>query len=93
MGAGGVFRSHPVETSHDPRFPMTARSASMAPPAAKLAPGRGAFLRSQRLRSIALLLPALAYLALMTQAPFVVTLWYSFHRWILTSPELVLPLA
>lgn len=35
-----------------------------------------------------LLLPALVYLVLMTQAPFVVTLWYSVHRWILTSPEL-----
>jgi sorbitol/mannitol transport system permease protein len=38
--------------------------------------------------SIALLLPALLYLAVMTQAPFVLTLWYSFHTWILTLPEL-----
>jgi sorbitol/mannitol transport system permease protein len=68
---------------------MTARSASIAPPAIHVeAPGRWAFLRSQRTASIVLLLPALAYLALMTQAPFVVTLWYSFHNWILTSPEL-----
>jgi ABC-type sugar transport system permease subunit len=52
------------------------------------APGRWAFLRSQRLASIALLAPALLYLALLTQAPFVLTLWYSLHRWILTSPEL-----
>src|SRR2546427_9539979 len=67
---------------------MTVRSASIAPLAAELTPGRWAFLRSQRVTSIAVLLPALAYLALMTQAPFVLTLWYSFHKWILTSPEL-----
>ncbi len=35
-----------------------------------------------------LLLPAIIYLAIMTQAPFVLTLWYSLHKWILTSPEL-----
>jgi sorbitol/mannitol transport system permease protein len=35
-----------------------------------------------------LLLPALIYLVTMTQAPFILTLWYSLHRWILTSPEL-----
>jgi sorbitol/mannitol transport system permease protein len=35
-----------------------------------------------------LLLPALIYLVALTQAPFVLTLWYSFHKWILTSPEL-----
>ena len=34
-----------------------------------------------------LLLPALIYLVLMTQAPFVLTLWYSVHKWILTSPQ------
>src|SRR5438874_5737517 len=67
--------------------PMT-RSATIAATGPELQVGRWAFLRSQRLTSIGLLLPALAYLALMTQAPFVVTLWYSFHRWILTSPEL-----
>src|SRR5919197_4358823 len=67
---------------------MTAGSASTLPSAAAYAPGRLAFLRSQRVYRIALLLPALAYLALMTQAPFVLTLWYSFHNWILTSPEL-----
>jgi sorbitol/mannitol transport system permease protein len=50
--------------------------------------GRWAFLRSQRVTSIALLLPALLYLALLTQAPFVLTLWYSLHNWILTSPQL-----
>ena len=60
----------------------------MARPATQVDPARWAFLRSQRVASIALLLPALAYLALMTQAPFVLTLWYGFHRWILTSPEL-----
>jgi sorbitol/mannitol transport system permease protein len=32
--------------------------------------------------------PALLYLVVMTQVPFAMTLWYSFHRWILTSPEL-----
>ena len=67
---------------------MNAPSASLAPPATGVAPSRWAFLHSQRTASIALLLPALAYLALMTQAPFVLTLWYSFHNWILTSPEL-----
>lgn len=67
---------------------MTARSASITSPAPQLRVGRWAFLRSPRAASIALLLPALAYLALMTQAPFVLTLWYSFHKWILTSPEL-----
>ena len=35
-----------------------------------------------------LLLPALVYLVTMTQAPFILTVWYSLHRWILTSPEL-----
>lgn len=37
---------------------------------------------------VLLLMPALVYLVVMTQAPFVLTLWYSFHTWILTSPEL-----
>jgi len=60
----------------------------MATATARTAPSRWAFVRSQRVGNIALLLPALAYLALMTQAPFVLTLWYGFHRWILTSPEL-----
>ena len=32
--------------------------------------------------------PAVIYLVALTQAPFVLTLWYSFQRWILTSPEL-----
>src|SRR5947209_1789707 len=67
---------------------MTTPSASIASPATQIAASRWAFLRSQRAASIALLLPALGYLALMTQAPFVLTLWYSFHRWILTSPQL-----
>jgi sorbitol/mannitol transport system permease protein len=60
----------------------------MSAPAVEIPVGRWAFLRSQRALSIGLLLPALLYLALLTQAPFVVTLWYSLHRWILTSPEL-----
>jgi sorbitol/mannitol transport system permease protein len=61
---------------------------TIAPRVAEIAPGRWAFLRSQRTMSVALLLPALVYLAVMTQAPFLLTLWYSFHNWILTSPEL-----
>ncbi len=32
--------------------------------------------------------PAIVYLVALTQAPFLLTLWYSVHRWILTSPEL-----
>jgi sorbitol/mannitol transport system permease protein len=60
----------------------------MASPATQVARGRWAFLRSERTAAVVLLLPALAYLVLLTQAPFVLTLWYSFHRWILTSPEL-----
>src|SRR5213596_1379870 len=67
---------------------MTSRSATIAASGPELGVSRWAFLRSQRVTSIGLLLPALAYLAVMTQAPFVVTLWYSFHRWILTSPQL-----
>src|SRR5712691_161091 len=67
---------------------MTARSASMEPTVAELGAGRLAFLRSPGFYRIALLLPALVYLAVMTQAPFLLTLWYSFHNWILTSPEL-----
>jgi sorbitol/mannitol transport system permease protein len=66
---------------------MTARPVSVEP-LTELAPGRLAFLRSQSAYRIGLLLPALVYLAVMTQAPFLVTLWYSFHNWILTSPEL-----
>lgn len=67
---------------------MTASSPSLAPSAAELGTDRWAFLRSQRLASILLLLPALIFLVVMTQAPFLLTLWYSFHNWILTSPEL-----
>ena len=67
---------------------MTAPSPSVASAASDVGSERWAFLRSQRFASIALLLPALLYLAVMTQAPFVLTLWYSFHNWILTSPEL-----
>lgn len=67
---------------------MTARSPSLATSAAGIHRERRAFLSSPRLASIALLVPALVYLAVMTQAPFLLTLWYSFHNWILTSPEL-----
>ncbi len=65
---------------------MTTRATSLAPAAA--IGSRRSFLRSQRLANVALLLPALLFLAVMTQAPFLLTLWYSFHNWILTSPEL-----
>ena len=44
-----------------------------------------ALARPARLLFIA---PAVIYLIALTQAPFVLTLWYSFQRWILTSPEL-----
>jgi sorbitol/mannitol transport system permease protein len=67
---------------------VTVRSPPAASSVVEVGAGRWAFLRSPRLASIALLLPALVYLVVMTQAPFVVTLWYSFHTWILTSPEL-----
>ena len=67
---------------------MTARPASVAPPLAESGARRLGFLRSARVYRYGLLLPALVYLAVMTQAPFLLTLWYSFHNWILTSPEL-----
>ena len=41
--------------------------------------------RSMRMLLIA---PAIVYLAALTQAPFILTLFYSFQKWILTSPEL-----
>lgn len=41
--------------------------------------------RSTRMLLIA---PAIIYLAALTQAPFILTLYYSFQKWILTSPEL-----
>jgi sorbitol/mannitol transport system permease protein len=62
--------------------------ATSVPAAAAVRTRRGSLLRSQRFANVALLLPALVFLAVMTQAPFVLTLWYSFHNWILTSPEL-----
>jgi polyol transport system permease protein len=67
---------------------MIARSASVEPTLEELGAGRLAFLRSEGAYRILLLLPALIFLAVMTQAPFLLTLWYSFHNWILTSPEL-----
>jgi sorbitol/mannitol transport system permease protein len=67
---------------------MTARPASVAPPLAEPGARRLAFLRSARVYRYGLLLPSLVYLAVMTQVPFLLTLWYSFHNWILTSPEL-----
>ena len=67
---------------------MDAPSGSIAAPAVQIEVSRWAFLRSPRTTSIALLLPAIAYLVVMTQAPFVLTVWYSLHRWILTSPQI-----
>jgi sorbitol/mannitol transport system permease protein len=67
---------------------MTAPSQPLSPSVAAVGAQRRAFLSSPRLASMALLVPALVYLAVMTQAPFILTLWYSFHTWILTSPEL-----
>jgi sorbitol/mannitol transport system permease protein len=67
---------------------MTAGSAPITQTGAEFDTRRFAFLRSQRATAVLLMLPALVYLGVMTQAPFVLTLWYSFHNWILTSPEL-----
>jgi sorbitol/mannitol transport system permease protein len=67
---------------------MNAPSVTIRSKAARPRTRRLTFLRSQRAASVGLLVPALAYLVLMTQAPFVLTLWYSFHRWILTLPSL-----
>lgn len=52
---------------------------------------RGARFRRPSVRLL-LLMPAIVYLAVLTQAPFVVTLWYSIHKWILDQPELGRPL-
>src|SRR5437763_7876835 len=60
-------------------------TTNISVPIAKVKPRRNVRMPSFR---FLLLLPALLYLVVMTQAPFVVTLWYSFHNWILTSPEL-----
>src|SRR5258708_788291 len=87
MRAGRRARSRPAEEVHDSRVPMSAPSATIESRATGVAVGRWAFLRSHRAMGIALVLPARAYLALVTEAPCVVTLWYSFHRGILTWPE------
>ena len=42
----------------------------------------------QRSTRLLLVTPAIVYLIALTQAPFLFTLYYSFHKWILTSPEL-----
>src|SRR5579862_8948888 len=69
--------------------PVTARPATIPPRTIELpAAGRFAFLRTQRAASFALIAPALAFLALMTQAPFVLTVWYSFRQWVLTEPDI-----
>jgi sorbitol/mannitol transport system permease protein len=67
---------------------MSSGSTAAAPTAARAAGRRFTFQRSRRLTSFALLVPALLFLAVMTQAPFALTVWYSLHNWILTSPEL-----
>jgi sorbitol/mannitol transport system permease protein len=66
---------------------MTVRSASIAS-ASPVAPAGWARLRSLAPVNVVLLLPALLFLAVMTQAPFVLTVWYSLHRWVLTEPQL-----
>lgn len=58
-----------------------------APPGVLQAAPRRRYLRPPPFRML-LILPAVLYLVILTQAPFVLTLWYSFHKWILTSPEL-----
>ena len=62
-------------------------TTTAVPPAALAGTARPSRLRRPSFRFL-LLLPAIIYLVAMTQAPFVLTLWYSFHKWILTSPEL-----
>src|SRR5919198_1343402 len=88
MGAGSASAPIDGTRDRDPLASMTAPSAFIASSSTEVRGARWAFLRSPRAAGVALLLPALLYLALMTQAPFVLTLWYSFHNWILTSPEL-----
>jgi sorbitol/mannitol transport system permease protein len=48
-------------------------------------------LRRRPPQRLLLLLPAIIYLALITQAPFVLTLWYSVHTWILDEPNIGRP--
>jgi sorbitol/mannitol transport system permease protein len=67
---------------------MTSSFEAAAPTAARLGARRFTSLRGPRMVNLALLAPALLYLVVMTQAPFVLTVWYSLHNWILTSPEL-----
>src|SRR5437764_7164740 len=62
-------------------------TTTAVPPAALAGTAQPSRLRKPSFRFL-LLLPAILYLVAMTQAPFVLTLWYSFHKWILTSPEL-----
>ena len=62
-------------------------TTSAVPPAALAGTAQPSRLRKPSFRFL-LLLPAILYLVAMTQAPFVLTLWYSLHKWILTSPEL-----
>jgi sorbitol/mannitol transport system permease protein len=62
-------------------------TTTAVPPAALAGTAHPSRLRKPPFRFL-LLLPAILYLVAMTQAPFVLTLWYSFHKWILTSPEL-----
>src|SRR5256714_3773930 len=62
-------------------------TTTAVPPAALAGTAQPSRLRKPSFRFL-LLLPAILYLVAMTQAPFVLTLWYSFHKGILTSPEL-----
>ena len=62
-------------------------TTTAVPPAALAGTAQPSRLRKPSFRFL-LLLPAILYLVAMTQAPFVLTLWYSLHKWILTSPEL-----
>jgi sorbitol/mannitol transport system permease protein len=78
----------PATTRHASAL-VTTGPAPIAPTAGRVgATKRWRVLRSRRPTTTALVLPALAYLALMTQAPFVLTVWYSLRQWILTSPEI-----
>jgi sorbitol/mannitol transport system permease protein len=49
-------------------------------------PSRQAVARAEAWKRRLPLMPALIYVIVVTQAPFVVTLWYSFRRWNLLIP-------
>ncbi len=62
------------------------RRASVAAPPVRKAVRLSA--SRHRTPAFVLLLPALIYLAVMTQVPFLLTLYYSFHFWNLMQPAL-----